>query len=153
MRMQRAQGAGTRRTGSELCGMRDLTRALVFALAIAAVAAVSPARAAPVTGTIALPTYGSAAVPRMMFANAGANGVTGYVFEHGAAGRLFTLRATGQPSGLEDFDVSFYSSLESTEPVAWFAGDGDEAGTVPAGARWAIVTMSAGANGAFVFSA
>lgn len=152
MRIHRAARAGTGLDRGEFGGMRLPSKALVFALAIAAIVSAGPARAGQV-GSIVAPTFGSAGPPRMMFASGGVNGVTGYVFEHGAAGRPFTLRALDRPSGLEDFDISFYASLDSTEPVAWFAEDGDEAGTVPAGARWAIVTMSAGANGTFLFTA
>lgn len=76
-------------------------------------------------------------------------------------GRAFTLRDTTGLAATIDFDVTFYASLgscegepvgaaaEPLEPTPPFTHIGNEAGTIPAGSRFAIVTMFGGANGKF----
>ena len=98
---------------------------------------------------IMLATFGSPAVPRLVYSTAGNNGIFGFVFEVAAAARSFTLIPADSPTGLEDFDIAFYSGLDATEPIASFGSSGNEAGTIPAGSAWAVVTMSAGAGGTF----
>jgi len=81
------------------------------------------------------------------------------------SGRPFTLTdQTGLPAGI-DFDVAWYQSLGSCEGESALGGEnptpmdppsfgrlGNESGVVPAGSRFAIVTMFGGANGLFRLS-
>lgn len=144
--------AGPAGSGRESSGMH-LARILVVCLAVAAAgAAGSPARAArTVTGRIEAPTFGSPALPRIVYGATQTNGAVGWVFA-ATPGRAFTLTVADGPSGLEDFDIAFYGSLDASEPAASHASAAHERGWVPAGAVWGVITLAAGASGTFVYS-
>ena len=116
-------------------------------------------------GTIALPlrfaqdvTYSSwPGGQRQVWSVAGSNGHVGYTFElaEGVDGGTFTLEKVSGATGLEDFDIAFYASFNPVVSSATIATRkiGGEAGTIPDGSRFAIVTLFNGANGAFRFRA
>lgn len=134
------------------------TRNRFVALAIAACVgfAVAPARADSVTGAVLFPTMTSPGAARLLFAQTGANGLVGHVFRLNKLNGSFTMRALpGGLTGSEDFDIQFYSSIETGTTV----GDPlcTEVATtctkpIPAGARWAVVVMSLGLNGTFLYT-
>ena len=118
-----------------------------------------------VEGTIAIPlrfatdaTYSSwPGGQRQVWAAAGSNGHVGYTFEvaEGTGGGSFTLERVSGATGLEDFDIAFYASFNPVVSSATIATRkiGGEAGTIPDGSRFAIVTLYNGANGTFRFRA
>ena len=118
-----------------------------------------------VEGTIAIPlrfaadaTYSSwPGGQRQVWTAAGSNGHVGYTFElaEGTGGGSFTLDSVSGTTGLEDFDIAFYASFNPVVSSATIATRkiGGEAGTIPDGSRFAIVTLFNGANGTFRFSA
>ncbi|HKO62827.1 MAG TPA: S8 family serine peptidase [Pyrinomonadaceae bacterium] len=118
-----------------------------------------------VEGTIVIPlrfatdaTYSSwPGGQRQVWAAAGSNGHVGYTFElaEGTDGGSFTLDRVSGTTGLEDFDIAFYASFNPVVSSATIATRkiGGEAGTIPDGARFAIVTLFNGANGTFNFRA
>ena len=87
-----------------------------------------------------------------------ANGLFGYTFmvDPGTVGKKFTLEA-GAGIGM---DISFYMDLGDADPTVAPAniafediGVGGESGTVPDGYPYAMVCMTDGANGSFVYKA
>jgi hypothetical protein len=118
-----------------------------------------------VEGTIAIPlrfaqdvTYSSwPGGQRQVWTAAGSNGHVGYTFElaEGTGGGSFTLDSVSGTTGLEDFDIAFYASFNPVVSSATIATRkiGGEAGTIPDGSRFAIVTLFNGANGTFRFRA
>ncbi|HKO45872.1 MAG TPA: S8 family serine peptidase [Pyrinomonadaceae bacterium] len=116
-------------------------------------------------GTIAIPlrfaqdaTYSSwPGGQRQVWAAAGSNGHVGYTLElaEGTGGGSFTLEKVSGATGLEDFDIAFYASFNPVVSSATIATRkiGGEAGTIPDGSRFAIVTLFNGANGTFRFRA
>jgi len=116
-------------------------------------------------GTIALPlrfaqdvTYSSwPGGQRQVWSVAGSNGHVGYTLElaEGTGGGSFTLDRISGATGLEDFDIAFYASFNPVVSSATIATRkiGGEAGTIPDGSRFAIVTLFNGANGTFRFRA
>lgn len=128
------------------------TRRAVFA-ALAAVlvsGGVAPA-ARTVTGRVEIPTFGSPALARTVYATAENNGTFGWVLRV-APGRPFTLATTDAPTSLEDFDIAFYATLDATAPLAAHATAGPESGSVPLGAVWGVITLSAGSGGSFAYT-
>lgn len=138
--------------------VREMMTVLAGSLTVALALSALPARAATqeVIGLIIAPTFGSPALARSAYA-AGQNGITGYVLTLAAGTTVFSLTAHVKPTGMEDFDVFFYSRLD--DPVVapltpTYAGAGDEIGRpIPAGAAFAVVTLSTGANGSFRYTA
>ena len=128
-------------------------------------AAAASAPAQEVEGTILVPlrfaqdaTYSSwPGGQRQVWSVAGSNGQVGYTFElaEGVGGGSFTLDRVSGATGLEDFDIAFYASFNPVVSSATIAERkiGGEAGTIPDGARFAIVTLFNGANGTFRFHA
>ncbi len=118
-----------------------------------------------VEGTIVIPlrfatdaTYSSwPGGQRQVWAAAGSNGHVGYTFElaEGTDGASFTLDNVSGATGLEDYDIAFYASFNPVVSSATIATRkiGGEAGTIPDGSRFAIVTLFNGANGTFRFRA
>ena len=116
-------------------------------------------------GTIAIPlrfaqdaTYSSwPGGQRQVWSAAGSNGHVGYTLElaEGTGGGSFTLDRVSGATGLEDFDIAFYASFNPVVSSATIATRkiGGEAGTIPDGSRFAIVTLFNGANGTFRFRA
>lgn len=105
---------------------------------------------------IVVPTFGTPAFARLAYLQTGQNGVLGYVFHLEARTTRFTLAPASGDSNTEDFDIFFYSALDSTtgaplQPA--YASVGAESGLIPVGAQWAIVTLSAGAQGTFRYTA
>ena len=104
-------------------------------------------------------------VHRRLYINAGdaTNGVLGYTIPITADGVPFTL-ASDPPDGA-DFDLTFYRALGDApngEPDTEF-GDGVQAtfalfgnqaetGTVPSGAKFAIITLWGSANAGFTYT-
>ena len=131
-------------------------RRLAVVTTIALACALAPAHAGQTDGTITVATFGSPGPARLAYANeALPNGVLGWVFRVGLQTTRFTLAKTAGPTGLEDFDIFFYASLAdvAVEPLGTFANEGNESGAIPAGAVWAVVTLAAGAQGSFRYSA
>jgi hypothetical protein len=141
---------------------------LLAALATLVWTTAAPAATAPAqeqAGSIALPvrfatdvTYASwPGGQRTVYAAAGSNGHVGYTIELSDAvdGGAFELVSAGSVLGNEDFDIAFYASFTPTVSTATIAtrGVGGETGTIPAGSRFAIVTLFDGANANFVFRA
>jgi hypothetical protein len=141
---------------------------LLAALATLVWTAAAPAATAPAqeqAGSIALPLRFAADVTyaswpggqRTVYAAAGSNGHVGYTIELSDAvdGGAFELVSAGSVLGNEDFDIAFYASFTPTVSTATIAtrGVGGETGTIPAGSRFAIVTLFDGANANFVFRA
>jgi hypothetical protein len=141
---------------------------LLAALAALVWTAAAPAATAPAqeqAGSIALPlrfaadaTYASwPGGQRTVYTAAGSNGHVGYTIELSDTvdGGAFELVSAGSVLGNEDFDIAFYASFTPTVSTATIAtrGVGGEAGTIPAGSRFAIVTLFDGANANFVFRA
>jgi hypothetical protein len=122
-------------------------------------AGIVPSAAAPShveTGTISSPTFGSPAIPRLVSYATGTNGAFGWVFALKPGMKRFSLAAEVAPTGLEDFDIFFYASIDPVaEPVApAYANQGpvvDEA--IPADAAYAVVTLATGAQGTFRYTA
>lgn len=110
-----------------------------------------------VEGTVAAPvTQGLDAAPhRCASVAAAASGAVGFTIPAVTPGRLFTVVATGANAAAQDLDVTFYRTLggcspsgnPSTAPHANVFGN--EAGTVPADARHAIVWLSTGGAATF----
>lgn len=140
--------------------------ALAAALALvwpAAAQAADPAQTQ--SGTIALPlrfaadaTYASwPGGQRTVYTVAGSNGHVGYTIDlsEDVDGGRFELVGTGGLTSIEDFDIAFYASFTPTVSTATIAtrAVGGESGTIPAGSRYAIVTLFDGANASFVFRA
>lgn len=123
-------------------------------------AALIPGRAsAAVNGSVMVPTFGTPALARYTWAvdSSRTQGILGFVFSISARNVQYTLQRTGGMTGMEDFDLFFYQSLDgltgttagaaqctTTNPVC--------RGTVPPNANFAIVTLSVGAAGTFVYS-
>ncbi len=132
-------------------------RRLAVVTTLAFVCALAPAHAVQTqNGTVAVATFGSPGPARLAYANeALPNGVLGWVLRVGSHTTRFTLALTAAPTGLEDFDIFFYASLAdvAVEPLGTFANDGNESGAIPLGADWAVVTLAAGAQGSFRYSA
>lgn len=141
---------------------------LLAALAALVWTAAAPAATAPAqeqAGSIALPlrfatdvTYASwPGGQRTVYTAAGSNGHVGYTIELSDAvdGGAFELVSAGSVLGNEDFDIAFYASFTPTVSTATIAtrAVGGESGTIPAGSRFAIVTLFNGANANFVFRA
>jgi hypothetical protein len=136
---------------------------LLAALATLVWTAAAPAQEQ--AGSIALPLRFAADVTyaswpggqRTVYAAAGSNGHVGYTIELSDAvdGGAFELVSAGSVLGNEDFDIAFYASFTPTVSTATIAtrGVGGETGTIPAGSRFAIVTLFDGANANFVFRA
>jgi hypothetical protein len=163
--------------GSAIQG-RFLLRAAVLAVALvlAGVAvpctlfAADPAAVQTVDGSIAAPlrfaldaTYASwPGGQRQLWSIAGSNGQVGYTLalrceDAGVCvdGGRFKLEVLSGATGLEDLDVTFYSSFDpvvSTGALTTRAVGGEEF-TVPSGSRFAIITMFNGLNARFRFSA
>ena len=138
--------------------------ALLAALSSAPAASAQDATAQTVEGSIALPlrfaldaTYSSwAGGQRQVYSIIGSNGHVGYTFalNEGVDGGQFKLDLVSGGTGLEDLDVTFY---ESFSPVVSTGANaerkiGGEAGTIPVGSRFAIVTLFNGANASFRFT-
>lgn len=86
------------------------------------------------------------------------NGVIAWIVDV-TAGTSFSLTATGDTASLSDFDIHFFSDFQTCEKTAtavtppYDNGDGNEAGTVPAGATKAIINLWSGVPGAtFTFT-
>jgi len=134
--------------------MRKLFSALVLgALAFGFV----PGNAADASGSILLPTAGTARLQRCKDVHGIENGTFGWVTNVND-GIAFTLTAVGGDD-VNDFDIAFYTSLtpcaEDAAPPAndYTSVEGDEAGTVPAGATKAIITLFVGVPGSeFVYN-
>ena len=94
---------------------------------------------------------------RTVYTVAGSNGHVGYTIDLSEAvdGGRFELVDTGSLLSNADFDIAFYASFTPTVSTATIATRalGGESGTVPAGSRYAIVTLFDGANASFVFRA
>ncbi|HEX9697197.1 MAG TPA: hypothetical protein VGB64_12905 [Actinomycetota bacterium] len=151
--MMPSWGAGTRGVGREIVGMRVHHLILAGLLVLASGSGSHAGATQTVQGRIELATFGSPAIPRMTYAATQVNGIAGWVFAVTTPGAAFRLETQDGVTGLEDVDVAFYVTLDDTEPVGAFAESGDEAGRVPAGASWAVVTLAAGAGGSFVYTA
>ena len=119
-----------------------------------------------VEASILIPQGGNAAATcvyraqRMFMLNGAdqANGLVGYTFmvDPGTVGKKFTLEA-GDGIGM---DISFYMDLGDADPTVAPAniafentGVGGESGTVPDGYPYAMVCMTDGTNGSFVYKA
>ncbi|GAC1410344.1 MAG: hypothetical protein NVSMB57_04030 [Actinomycetota bacterium] len=177
MEIRFLQGNLFQRIGSE--AFRTMRRFSLMLCAFLAWGMSLPAHAASVTetrsGTILVPTYGTPSVARLSYTEADhRNGETGYVFAltvKSFPGQLarFSLAPLGGTTGLESFDLNFYSSMEQlnlNDPTStgWVLGHpvGDIfcggssptcTGTVPVGANYAIVTLSVGWSGSFRYTA
>lgn len=141
--------------------MRKLMATLMLA---ATMLAGSPARAEVVTRTIMLPDFGTPSIGRLLYTQSGGsiNGVVGFVFKLQAKSNFTLTRTGGGTTGVESFDIFFYDEQNgmpgtSLEPVynrcpaqEVFC---DKAGPIPAGAKWAVVTLVLGANGTFRYAA
>lgn len=146
----------------------------IAALLLGAVLAAGSAPASAVTtetvnGSVQIPTFASPAAARLMFAEAAINGITGYVFRLAVKTGHFTLTSLGGTTGLEDFDVNFYRTIDQhdlnqPDKTGWITGApvgdilcsnqaGSCSGTIPSGAAYAIVTLSAGYQGNFRYTA
>jgi hypothetical protein len=94
---------------------------------------------------------------RTVYTVAGSNGHVGYTIDLSEAvdGGRFELLGTGGLTAIEDFDIAFYASFTPTVSTATIAtrAVGGESGTIPAGSRYAIVTLFDGANASFLFRA
>lgn len=138
--------------------MNRFTLATVLA---ALVLTVSPAQAQTVTGTILLPDFGSPSIGRTLY-TAGINGTLGYVFQLSGNKSTFSLVKTRTTTGLESFDIFFYTDGggqpgTSLQP-AYNTCPGIEpycnkSGPIPAGARWAVVSLVLGVDASFRYSA
>lgn len=144
-------------------GTKAVRKIITLLLLAASLLAGSPVRAESFNGTIMLPDFGTPSAGRLMYTQSGGaiNGIVGYVFKLGAKSN-FTLRETGGMTGIESFDIFFYDEQNgmpgnSLEPVynrcpaqELFC---DKAGPIPAGAKWAVITLVLGANGTFRYTA
>ncbi|HVL88708.1 MAG TPA: hypothetical protein VM841_00590, partial [Actinomycetota bacterium] len=92
-------------------------RSVSLALAVVLTAGV-PASASQrqVTGRVEIPTFGSPALPRTLYGATQSNGLVGWVLRV-TPGRSFTLSTQAAPMGVEDFDIAFYASLDSSAPL------------------------------------
>lgn len=138
-----------------------LRRVFTVSLVIAALASGSPARAETLVKPIMLPDYGSPSIGRTLHAATGQTGTIGYVFRL-VAKNSFTLTIAGAPTGLESFDIFFYDEVNGLpgNPVgeAYNRCPGgalvcNKSGPIPAGAKWAVVSLVAGVNGTFRYVA
>jgi hypothetical protein len=148
---------------------RTFVGALALALALVGPAPVGAAEtggstpAQEQTGTIAAPlrfaldaTYSSwPGGQRQVYTVAGSNGLVGYTVELSDAvdGGAFQLEVLGGLTGLEDLDVSFYASFNPVVSSSAYntRALGGEAGTIPEGSRYAVITMFNGAEAQFRF--
>lgn len=117
------------------------------------------------TGSIVLPlrfaadaTYSSwPGGQRTAYMVAGSNGHVGYTIDLSEAvdGGRFELASLGDLTGLADFDIAFYASFTPTVSTATIMTRalGGESGTIPAGSRFAVITLFEGANASFAFRA
>ena len=143
-------------------------RLLVAAALLGLVWTSSAQAAAPAqeeSGTVLLPlrfaadaTYASwPGGQRTVYSVAGSNGHVGYTIDLSEAvdGGRFELVSDGGVLSNADFDIAFYASFTPTVSTATIAsrGVGGEAGTIPTGSRYAIVTLFDGANAGFTFRA
>lgn len=142
---------------------------LLLVLGLLGLAFASPAVAATPaqeqSGSIALPlrfaadaTYASwPGGQRTVYSVAGSNGHVGYTLELSDAvdGGRFELVDTGSLLSNADLDIAFYASFTPTVSTGQIQTRqlGGETGTIPAGSRYAIVTLFDGANASFVFRA
>jgi hypothetical protein len=150
---------------------REMARRIAVGCASTALIALAlvPAGAADSrTGTIVAPTAGSPAVPRLAYVlhkdNVGDQPTKtyalGYVTRVPANVSHFRV-APALAGSLSDFDIFFYTGTDADYPEAalpdettadrW-AGDGPKCDALPAGAKWAIVTLSAGAADQFTLT-
>lgn len=139
-------------------------RRLIIPLLLMAALAPLRAHAATVSGSVILPSFGTPAIARLgalVDDEERLQGIAGYVFSLPAKCNpscpQFTLRRTGGMTGMEDFDLFFYESLEG--PTGTTAGSAMCTtsnpvcqGTVPLRANYAIVTLSLGFAGTFTYS-
>ena len=94
---------------------------------------------------------------RQVYSVAGSNGHVGYTIELADAvdGGRYELVDTGSLLSNADLDIAFYASFTPTVSTATIAtrARGGEAGTIPPGSRFAIVTLFDGADARFAFRA
>jgi hypothetical protein len=124
-------------------------------LAVALCATVSlfapPAHASAISGSVLAPTFGSPALQRNVQETVGQPGVFGFVIDTSAM-HSFAVKPVSGLTGQEQYDIFFYSSLDAgvaDTPLQW--DPSQMSGQVPAGARYAIVTLALGADGSFEF--
>jgi hypothetical protein len=142
-----------------------LLAAAALALLWTAPASAQTAPAQEESGTIVLPlrfaadaTYSSwPGGQRQVYTAAGSNGHVGYTIElsEDVDGGAFELVDTGSLLSNADFDIAFYASFTPTVSTATIANraPGGEAGTIPSGSRFAVITLFDGANASFAFRA
>ncbi len=104
------------------------------------------------------PTYSSwPGGQRQVWQATGNNGTVGYTFELSpdVAGGDFVLEVLSGGTGSEDLDIAFYASLTPTVSTSTLMTRqaGGERGFIPAGSRYAVVTMFEGADATFRFEA
>ncbi|HEX9695744.1 MAG TPA: hypothetical protein VGB64_05455 [Actinomycetota bacterium] len=135
-------------------------RTSAAALLVALLLSGMPARAETVNGTIMLPDFGSPSIGRLLYSETGTTGMVGYVFRL-AAKTSFSLVKTSTPTGLESFDIFFYDEVggkpgNSLNPIYNACPSQDpfcnKAGPIPAGAKWAVVSLVLGVNGSFRYT-
>lgn len=150
---------------------REMARRIAVGCASTALIAltlVQAGAAGSTTGTIIAPTAGSPAVPRMTYVlnrdNVGDDPSRTYAFGFvtQVPPNVSHFRVAPLLAGsLSDFDIFFYTGSDADYPEAalpdettadkW-AGDGPKCDALPAGAKWAIVTLSAGAADQFALT-
>ncbi|MGH2829206.1 MAG: hypothetical protein ACRDJM_01855 [Actinomycetota bacterium] len=133
-------------------------RRLLIAIVLAALGPM-PAGAATVSGSVMLPSFGTPSIARYLSQTGEEvfQGLTGYVFALPAWNVPFTLRRISGATGLEDFDLFFYQSLDgltgqTAGPAMCTTSNPVCQGNVPFNARFAIVTLSLGLAGTFTYS-
>ena len=141
---------------------RRSTLASMIALAVVSFIGGVPAYAQTMNGTILLPDFGTPSLGRNLYIQSGGaiNGMIGYVFRLTGSKASFSLTKTGGTTGIESFDIFFYSDAggePGTVLAAYNSCSGqevfcDKSGAIPAGSQWAFVTLVLGANGAFRYS-
>lgn len=120
------------------------------ATALALLSAVQ-AEAQTVSGTVLLPTVTGTAVAREAHNRGVPEGLFEVFFEVTQPG-CFTLVARNPTAGFPDFDIFFYDihglPVGNQDEFTVF---GNEAGRMPDGTRFALVTMPSGVRGGFQF--
>lgn len=140
-----------------------MKRSAVLLLAALALTGGPVNAAPPTTGTVRLGVFTPSPARMLYNASSSNNGLVGYVFAlpPGSDGKGYTLKRESGPTGFEDLDAYFYTSLASDMGACDTGQDLKENGSTETGTicpnasqngAYAIIVIKAGANTTFSFT-
>lgn len=143
--------------------LHEMKRSAVLLFAALALTTVPASADPPTTGTVRVGTLSPSLARALYNASPSYNGNAGFVFSlpPGSDGKTYTLTRTSGPTGREDLDAYFYTSLSSDMGSCDTGQDLKETGSTETGticpsqsqtAAYAIIVIKAGANTTFSFT-